>query len=213
MSGSKLRECWKLFVVFALALVFAGCAGSGVRNSSRSFRTVIIDAGHGGHDYGTRSSRYMQEKTACLDVSLRLEKKLRKAGFRTVMTRKSDTFIPLDTRVAISNRYKNAVFVSVHFNEARPKPYISGAEVYYHSAESVELAQRTLRHISALPGSKSRYTKHARFRVLRLNRNPAILIEGGYFSNRAESARFADPNYRDALADAITRALVEQKKR
>jgi len=200
-------------MVFVLALVFAGCAGSGVRNSSRTFRTVVIDAGHGGHDYGTRSSRYMQEKDACLDVALRLEKKVRQAGFRTVMTRKSDTFIALDKRVAISNRYKNAIFVSVHFNEARPKPYISGAEVYYHSPESVELAQRTLRHISALPGSKARYTKHARFRVLRLNKNPAILIEGGYFSNRAEAGRFANPGYRDAFAEAITRALVEQKKR
>lgn len=199
--------------MFALALVFAGCASSGVRNTSRTFRTVVIDAGHGGHDYGTRSSRYMQEKDACLDVALRLEKKVRQAGFRTIMTRKSDAFIALDKRVAISNRYKNAVFVSVHFNEARPKPYISGAEVYYHSPESVELAQRTLRHISALPGSTARYTKHARFRVLRLNKNPAILIEGGYFSNRAEAARFANPEYRDVFAEAITRALVEQKKR
>jgi N-acetylmuramoyl-L-alanine amidase len=183
-----------------------------VRDSSRSFRTVIIDAGHGGHDYGTRSSRYMQEKTANLDVSLRLQKKLKKAGFRTVMTRTTDSFIPLDTRVAVSNRTKNAIFVSVHFNEARPKPYISGAEVYYHSPESLQLAQRTLRHISALPGSKPRFTKVARFRVLRLNRNPSVLLEGGYFSNGAEAARFANPDYRDAFADAVTKALVEQKR-
>ncbi len=211
-GGSKLRAWWRIAIVLPLLLLLAGCAGTGVRNTSKSFRTVVIDAGHGGHDYGTRSSRYMQEKTANLDVSLRLQKKLKKAGFRTVMTRKSDSFIPLDTRVAISNRHRNAIFVSVHFNEARPKPYISGAEVYYHSPESVELAQRMLRHISAIPGSKPRYTKKANFRVLRLNRNPAILLEGGYFSNRAEAARFASGDYRDAFADAITRALVEQKR-
>jgi N-acetylmuramoyl-L-alanine amidase len=213
VSGSKLREWWKLLIVLVVAALLAGCAGSGVRNTSQTFRTVVIDAGHGGHDYGTRSSRYMQEKTAALDVALRLEPKLRRAGFRTVMTRKNDTFIPLDTRVAISNRTKNAVFVSIHFNEARPKPYISGAEVYYHSPVSAALSQRMLRHISSLPGSKPRFTKQARFRVLRLNQNPAILIEGGYFSNGAESARFANPDYREALADAITKALVEQKRR
>lgn len=212
MGGSKQRAWWQVILLLPLLLMLGGCAGSGVRDSSRSFRTVIIDAGHGGHDYGTRSSRYMQEKTANLDVSLRLQKKLKKAGFRTVMTRTTDSFIPLDTRVAVSNRKKNAVFVSVHFNEARPKPYISGAEVYYYSPESLPLAQRMLRHISALPGAKQRYTKQARFRVLRLNRNPSILIEGGYFSNRAEAARFADPQYRDAFADAITKALVEQRR-
>lgn len=199
--------------MLVLATLFAGCASSGVRNSSRSFRTVIIDAGHGGHDYGTRSSRYIQEKDAALDVALRLEPKLRAAGFKTVMTRKTDNFVTLDNRVRISNGQRNAVFVSIHFNEARPKPYISGAEVYYHSPASAELAQRMLRHVGSLPGSQPRFTKEARFRVLRLNLNPAILIEGGYFTNRAEAGRFATPAYRDALATEITKALVEQRKR
>ena len=154
----------------------------------------------------------MKEKDAALDVSLRLEPKLRKAGFKTVMTRKNDTFVGLDDRVRISNRQKNAIFVSVHFNEARRRRDIYGAEVYYHSGQSVELSRRMLSHIGSLPGSRQRFIKQARFRVLRLNQNPAILIEGGYFSNRGEAARFARPEYREALADAITKALVEQKK-
>jgi N-acetylmuramoyl-L-alanine amidase len=67
--------------------------------------------------------------------------------------------------------------------------------------------------VSQLPGSQARYSKTARFRVLRLNQNPAVLVECGYFSNRAEAARFASPAYRDATAEAITRALVEQRRR
>jgi N-acetylmuramoyl-L-alanine amidase len=43
--------------------------------------------------------------------------------------------------------------------------------------------------------------------------NPAVLVECGYFSNRAEAKRFADPNYRDAIAGAIAQALIEEKKK
>ncbi len=205
---------WAAAAALALGAVLgmSGCAGTGVRNTSRSFRTVVIDAGHGGHDAGTRSSRLMLEKDAALDVALRLNTKMRAAGFKTVLTRKNDTFIPLDQRAAISNRQGNAVFVSVHFNEARPRPDISGAETYYHSAPSAELARRLLGKVGALPGSRARFAHVARFRVLRLNRNPAVLVECGYMSNRGEAARAATPAYRDAIAGAIAAGLIEQRR-
>lgn len=203
--GSKQPSTALRLALCALILLLPGCAGMGDR--SRSFTTVIIDAGHGGHDYGTRASRPLPEKSAALDVALRLEPKLRAAGYKTVMTRKGDYFVGLDDRVAISNRQSNAVFVSIHFNEARRKRYISGAEVYYHSASSERLARHMLQHIARVPGSKARFVKQARFRVLRNNKNPAILIEGGYFSNSAEAARFSKADQREKLADEIARAL------
>ena len=140
-----------------------------------------------------------------------METKLRAAGFRTVMTRNDDSFIPLDTRVAISNRQRNSVFVSVHFNSS-PKRSITGAETYYRSTESLELAQRILRHLDSVPGTSPRGVRTAKFRVLRLNRNPAVLVECGYMSNASEAARASSPQHRDALAQAIANALVEQKK-
>ncbi len=220
-SGSSARSHaphagrWTLHaphvLVWVLALALGGCAG-GVRNSARSFKTVIVDAGHGGHDQGTRSSPYMREKDAALDVALRLDKKLRSAGFSTVLTRKGDYFVTLDERARISNRRRNAVFVSVHFNEARPNPAASGAETYYFSPQSAELARRILSKVGAIPGSSARFSKTARFRVLRLNQNPAVLVECGYFSNRADAARFAAPEGREAAADAIARGLIEQRR-
>lgn len=210
VGGSK-QPSWPLLLAALTALLFLpGCAGT--RDGSRSFNTVIIDAGHGGHDYGTRAGRPLHEKTAALDVALRLEPKLRAAGFKTVMTRKGDYFVGLDDRVAISNRHSKAVFVSIHFNEARRKRGISGAEVYYPATQSPELSRVMLRHIASLPGSKARFVKPARFRVLRNNQNPAILIEGGYFSNRAEVARFANPAQRERMATEITRALKEHHR-
>lgn len=127
------------------------------------------------------------------------------------MTRTGDSFVALDKRVAISNRQSNSVFVSIHFNSS-PKRAISGAETYYHSPESKEIAQRILRHLDTIPGTSARGVRTANFRVLRRNRYPAVLVECAYMSNASEAARASSPQYREALAQAIANALIEQKK-
>jgi N-acetylmuramoyl-L-alanine amidase len=198
-------------MVLALSLFFAGCSTSGVRNTARSFKTVTIDAGHGGHDSGARARSGWREKDAALDVSLRLEQKLRAARFKTVMTRSGDSFVALDKRAAISNRQRNSIFVSIHFNSS-PKRAISGAETYYRSPESREIAQRILQHLDTVPGTNARAMRTANFRVLRLNRYPAVLVECGYMSNASEAARASSPQHREALAQAIANAIIEQKK-
>lgn len=216
-SESKPGRNWLFCVALLFALVWlAGCAEEEpvvhVRNTAKTFRTVVIDAGHGGHDAGTRSSKYMLEKDAALDIALRLDQKLKAAGFETVLTRKGDYFVTLDDRVSMSNREQNAIFVSIHLNEARPRPDVHGVETYYHSPQSTELARRILSHVGSVPAESGRGIHEARFHVLRLNMNPAVLVECGYFSNRAEALRFTKPDYRDAVATAISQAIVEQKK-
>src|ERR1043165_4225737 len=95
-----------------------GATGIRVKDTTRSFTTVVVDAGHGGKDNGAFRRYGGAEKNATLDVATRLATKLRESQFRVVMTRADDTFIPLDDRAAISNRQKNAIFVSVHFNDS-----------------------------------------------------------------------------------------------
>ncbi|MDQ6861787.1 MAG: N-acetylmuramoyl-L-alanine amidase, partial [Verrucomicrobiota bacterium] len=75
------------------------------------FSTVVIDAGHGGMDAGGIRQNIIPEKNVALDVAKRVENTLRKSGLRTVMTRRDDRFIPLDTRVAIANSYRDAIFL------------------------------------------------------------------------------------------------------
>lgn len=189
----------------------SGCAGTPqVKDTTRSFNTVVIDAGHGGYDDGAKSRWAGREKHHALDVALQLENRLRSAGLNTVMTRSSDTFVPLERRAAISNRENNALFVSVHFNDSRRRA-ICGSEVYYKSAVSQPVAQRILGKIGALPGASPRFVKAANFRVLRLNRYPAVLVECGYLSNRREGARCATGAHRARLAGAIAEALIEQR--
>jgi len=91
--------------------------------------TVVIDAGHGGHDQGT--SHYgLREKALALDIAKHLRAQLQDVGLTVVMTRETDQFIPLSGRPAVANRLDADLFVSVHINANRNR-HVSGIEVYY----------------------------------------------------------------------------------
>ena len=107
-----------LLSVAAAAALVGGCA-SVTTNTSHTFETVVLDAGHGGKDSGAVRRYSPAEKTLALDVTLRLNRKLQESQLHTVLTRANDTFIPLDDRVARGNAEKNSIFVSIHFNDSR----------------------------------------------------------------------------------------------
>jgi len=205
----KVRRPWIAVLLSAAALLLGGCAG-GVKDTSRTFSTVVIDAGHGGHDNGA-STRYAgREKDSTLDVAMRLRPRLQAAGFHTVMTRADDTFIPLETRAAISNRQGNAVFVSIHFNDS-PKTSVRGTEVYFNSRCSAEMARNILNQVAAIPGASSRGIHTANFAVLRRNEYPAVLVECGFLSNPYEGRRCGSGWFHEDLSEAIARGIVIQR--
>ena len=111
-----------LALAFVALLAACSTVGTpGVKNTSKTFSTVVVDAGHGGKDSGAFRRYGPPEKMVALDVAQRLEKKLRESKIKTVMIRDSDVFIPLNDRVAMENKQKNAVFVSIHFNDSRKR--------------------------------------------------------------------------------------------
>lgn len=198
-------------LAFVASLTACGTVGTpGVKNTSKTFSTVIVDAGHGGKDSGAFRRYGPPEKMVTLDVAQRLERKLRESQVKTVMTRDSDVFIPLNDRVAIENKQKNAVFVSIHFNDSR-KRKTRGFETYYHSSASFDLASRIQQKLMTIPNSANGGVHTANFRVLRLANCPAVLVECGYLSNRAEGNQARDWEYRELLADRIAEAIVEQR--
>src|SRR6058998_114032 len=121
-------------LAIGLLALLAACATApkAAKNTSKTFATVVIDAGHGGKDNGAYRRYGGAEKVATLDVATRLEQKLRESRFHTVMTRSMDELVSLDNRAAISNQQKNAIFISVHFNDSGRRG-IHGFETYYHS--------------------------------------------------------------------------------
>ena len=201
--------------ILALAFVasLAACSTVGthsVKNTSKTFSTVVVDAGHGGKDSGAYRRYGPPEKMVALDVAQRLKQKLRESQIKTVMTRDSDVFIPLNDRVAMENKQKNAVFVSIHFNDSR-KRKTRGFETYYHSGASFDMANRIQQKLMTIPNSANGGVHTANFRVLKLANCPAVLVECGYLSNRSEGNQARDWEYRELLADRIAEAIVEQR--
>src|SRR5256714_601127 len=203
----------RILSLVAGCLLLSSC-GTGpsirVKDTTRTFTTVVVDAGHGGKDNGAFRRFGGAEKNATLDVATRLAAKLRESQFRVVMTRSRDVFIPLDDRAAISNRQSNAIFVSVHFNDSGRRG-IRGFETYYHSPVARPLAYRIQQQLMTLPGASNRGVKTANFRVLRKAAYPAVLVECGFLSNRKEGAAARSASRRDDLADKIAEAIVDQR--
>jgi N-acetylmuramoyl-L-alanine amidase len=103
------------------------------RQLGLSARTIVIDAGHGGHDPGTIGPRGLQEKEVVLDVALRLARLVRaRLGAEVILTRSADEFVPLEERTAIANSRGADLFLSIHANASRsPRP--RGVETYFLS--------------------------------------------------------------------------------
>jgi len=211
LGGSRLFS-WASPILAVLACCFLSACGtfSSHRTGTGFFDTVVIDAGHGGHDPGARAVKGNHEKVLALDISLRVSRILRASGLRVVETRTSDYFVPLDKRVSISNRTKDSVFVSIHLNWAR-RSRASGVETFFYSSRSSRLAANIQREIVRPYGAKNRGIKPGRYYVLRKNKRPAVLVELGFVSNSNENNSLQKSHIRQKLAEAVARGILAEK--
>lgn len=201
-----------LAVIFVLAL--AGCASQGGGRfgpGAGHFDTVVVDAGHGGHDTGARARFGKNEKALTLDTASRLAAELRKKGFRVIEVRRGDYFVTLGDRVAVSNRQGNAIFVSVHYNWAR-RPGASGIETYYQSRRSARLAANIQREVTKVYRTNNRGIKERGFYVLRNNKRPAVLCELGFVSSPADNTSIQNPAVRQKLAERIAAGIEAEQR-
>ncbi len=98
---------------------------------AKSFRTIVIDPGHGGKDPGARGHRGTEEKDITLKVGLKLRDLLsRQPGIRVLMTRERDVFVELEDRAKFANGNEADLFVSVHVN-SHPQRSVRGIEIYH----------------------------------------------------------------------------------
>jgi N-acetylmuramoyl-L-alanine amidase len=171
--------------------------------------TIVIDAGHGGFDRGGVPGQRIAEKDKTLDVAQRLKRILQADGYRVVMTRDSDVFIPLGTRTAIANAYRNASFVSIHFN-CSSRSGANGIETYYYRSDSAALAASIHRNVVAGAPTENRGIRRRGFFVLRRTAIPSVLVECGFLTNPTEGRLAQTDGYREKLAQQIARGIRRQ---
>jgi N-acetylmuramoyl-L-alanine amidase len=172
-------------------------------------RTIVIDAGHGGYDRGGVPYQRIGEKAMTLDVAQRLRRVLQADGYRVIMTRDRDVFVPLGTRVAIANSYRGATFVSVHFNSSR-RAGANGVETYYYRSDSASLAASIHRNVVAGAPTENRGIRRRGFYVLRRTAIPSVLVECGFLTNPTEGSLAQTASYRQKLAERIARGIQRQ---
>ena len=196
------------------------------------FTLVVIDPGHGGQDSGAMCGA-IYEKDLTLDVAQRVDRLLQAQGLATLMTRVGDSYVSLQDRVAVTNRARDCIFVSIHFNESK-KP-VSGVETYYAehqtapaprlvswipffqgaAAESPTLASQSLARfiqeaMIARTQAPDRGTKAEQFFVIANVSTPAVLVEGG-FLNKEDIAKLENNDYRDQMAAAISEGILRYR--
>src|SRR6188472_2688806 len=184
-----------------LLMTFLAC-GSYAASGDSSPITVVIDAGHGGFDRGGIPGQRVSEKDMTLDVARRLKSVLAASGYRVVMTRDGDVFVPLGTRCSIANSNRNAIFVSVHFNSAT-RGGASGIETYFYSRDSLALASAIHHYVVGGAPSPSRGVRRRGYYVLRKTSIPAVLVECGFLTNPTEAGYAQNASYRQKLAEEI----------
>jgi N-acetylmuramoyl-L-alanine amidase len=178
-----------------LLLFLFACSFAYAQDTARStyrFKTVVIDAGHGGKDPGAHGG-HAQEKT----IALALAKKLRTAllaqidGLEVVMTRTDDTFIPLNRRSEIANQHKGNLFISIHCNSSPERPgRRKGVMLLVYGFHRVQEQLEAIRENASIYQEKDYQKTYEKYD----SNNPAnrILLNAYMQKYRKQSIRFGD---------------------
>lgn len=180
-------------------------------NVSRQRVLIALDPGHGGRDPGAVGIGGLRETDIVLEVGLRVAELLQQQGAEVVLTRTDEREIGLEPRVLTANRANADLFVSIHANAiSMSRPDVNGVETYFYSSPSAEnLATYLQESMLEATSLNSRGVKEARFYVLRRTSMPAALLEVGFVTGAVDAPRLADPVFRDTIAQAIARGVLQ----
>lgn len=173
---------------------------------SKKYLRVVLDAGHGGKDkgaywYGVR------ESDLNLRVASKVEASLKSRGYTVVMTRRSDYFLSLSKRAQIGNRYRNSIFVSIHFNATR-NTRVRGAETFYAGGKKGHyLASSIQKELVRKLKTNDRGARIGRYTVITETHSPAVLVECGFISNTTERNKCKTSAYQSLCAQAIVAGI------
>lgn len=173
---------------------------------------IVLDPGHGGYDEGAKVGS-VYEKKLSLTTALLTKKLLEDRGYRVILTRSKDVYIPLDKRAAIANNNESDLFVSIHYNAAK-NPTAKGIEVFYYNQEKAKrtksskaLANSILYHLIDQTLASSRGVKKGNHHVTRETTMPAVMVEGGFITNPDERSNLKERTYLEKVAEGIAEGV------
>jgi N-acetylmuramoyl-L-alanine amidase len=190
-----------------IAILLAACAGSAfayvdpngddqipfiAKRIPKNIKTIVIDPGHGGKDFGAIGKGGIREKDVNLLLAKRLKSYLMNDGFEVLLTRDADVFVSLQERADFVNKIEADLFVSIHCNAARNRT-AHGFETFYLSHPMNDYAD------ASVTGGDG-YVKYDNFS----DENSEI---GKLYIKLLDSASSADRAFSIRLADLINQGL------
>lgn len=169
--------------------------------------TIVIDAGHGGHDPGAVARSGFTEKEVALNTSLYLADSLKRAGANVILTRNDDSFISLNDRVYYAHRAQADAFISIHYDAVEVPNTMSGTTTYYYSEAERALADSINHQLTQNGPLRNNGVRHGNFFVLRNNGQASVLLELGYLDNDHDITVVNTDHYQRTIADAIYQGL------
>lgn len=176
-------------------------------NGSFQDKTIIIDAGHGGHDVGAIGATGTYEKDFAYFTAAELEKELSALGANVLLTRPEDEFVTLTARASFSNISNADAFISIHYNSFTEQPQVTGIETFYYHNQDKALAEHIQREVIKATDGKDRGVGSGDLYVIRQNFIPAVLVELGFISNRDTEAKLLTKAYQNKLVTGIVNGL------
>ncbi len=208
---SLRHSVFKIAIFMLLSVLTTATAMGAPRKSKGKTKvetqfTLVIDAGHGGHDHGAIDNG-AKEKDINLGVALKLANNIKKRlkNVNVVMTRDDDTFISLQERANIANRNKGNLFVSIHTNSVDKKnpnrKTVSGTSVYalgpQKDANNLRVAQR---ENSVIELEDNYHQKYSGFDPSK--DESYIIFEMAQKKNLGQSLKFAEKAQKELVSTA-----------
>lgn len=170
--------------------------------------TVVIDAGHGGSDFGATYKGRM-EKDDNLNLALAVGEILRQNGVNVYYTRTTDVYNTPFEKAVMANNSGADFFVSLHRNSVPEDNTSSGVEtlVYNDAGIKAEMARNINANLAKLGFGNRGVIERPNLVVLKRTKMPAVLVETGFINNDKDNELF-DSEF-DNIAQAIAEGILE----
>jgi len=230
MCVLKYRNNKLIVIVIVIILGMVSLMGVNLGLAKETMSTgskiILIDAGHGGMDGGTRSKAGTLEKKINLSIAKKLKESLQKSGYEVVMTREEDMVSnlkggtirakyieDLKNRCGLKKSSNCDMLISIHLNYFEQSKYY-GAQVWYSNyKDSVTLGSEIQKNLKTdLNPNNNRVPKAAKssYRLLREYDNmPSVIVECGFLSNNEEEQKLKTEGYQDKIAVSISKSVGE----
>jgi N-acetylmuramoyl-L-alanine amidase len=185
----------------------AGGTRVSVRTAAAKYK-IVIDAGHGGKDPGANGYSGRFEKHFTLELARKVyDRMLQDPELAPLMTRTDDSFVELEDRAKFANEAQADLFISIHGNTYESA--ISGTETYYYSSRGRAFGEVMHRHVTEATQLNDRGLRESPFKVLKLTKMPAVLLELGYLSTQSDEQKMLSAEFQDRVAAAIVAGAKE----